>query len=519
MKPGSSYRLHFVKAALLLLLPASLHAQRVWNAGDEGDKDWATAENWVNSLPPTSSTDARFEVNPNSGAEVTVAVSGEVEARGIQVMLGKSVTLNLAGGAELKTTGANSLMRVGYSGGTGTGTGASHLIVNGAGAAGATFDLGQTQIGASGSAADGNTLTLKGNLTVLDSAGLDMVIGRFGNGQRLIVSDGADVTRHGIQLASGASSGGLSGNGISVTGEESILKITGGRLTVGDVGGAFGNFVEISDQATLQLNASRNLLIGNAAGTNLGGNVVEVGHGSTLKTAGEIQIHSHTVTGGEDTHGANRLTIESGGTLTSSSTIGNSGLLQLSEGATLAGKTLTGGAATLEVTTEAGGRFEAAGAGIGATVTSSIREGATLAVGITGADLASTLTLQSTVNLEAGSTLELTLFGSGVNDGIELVSGGLLHLEGPVVLSLELAEGYQPAAGDSWQLFRGNLAGISGDGIFDVTGYDPAIWDFSGLNADDGWRVAVIPEPGSVSLFLFSLAGGMAFWWRRRRVA
>lgn len=163
-------------------------------------------------------------------------------------------------------------------------------------------------------------------------------------------------------------------------------------------------------------------------------------------------------------------------------------------------------------------RLEAAGTNYVTTVgTTLIGGGSTLAVGTAGGSTGESLTLASTVVTNSNAIVELSIFGDGDNDSIVMGTGSALNLDADTVFKLVLEGAYVPGTPQSWTMFSGLTANISG-------GFDPGNavlptlpsgwnWDLGDFNETGGWQVSVVPEPGSVLL----LVGGLVMLLARRQ--
>ncbi|HWL52078.1 MAG TPA: hypothetical protein VNQ90_06565 [Chthoniobacteraceae bacterium] len=530
--------------ASLLMFPFTSPAQKTWKgeAGTGGDGTWAQAAQWEGGLPDSTSA-ARFLVDDTYTSPASiVAIESNVTASSLQVGHGRNVTLQLGAGRKIEAKGAISLV----GGPFGTGEGAASLTIKGPSeGAAATAVFASFYVGYLGGS--GHSLTFSGPITVTDAGTSFSRVGQghtdgAATGNRLIVENGASLTRYGLWL--GRSTYSTFGNEVVVTGKGSRLLVNGGgaastRLLIGSEAGLRENALKIEEGGTVEVttgfggNAVNGVRVGFASGarsnhlsvegadgdgngstlllkeaTNLevgfnagfGGNSVEVGQDGSITATGTVTIASFNANNG-DNDGKNRLTIRNGGVVTASATIQNDGLLQLEAGGTL------NGAAALNVGDA--GRFEAAGSGLGSGIVTTLA--GEMALGGNDRSAAAHLTLGSAVTMLAGSTLEMTIFGADAADRLTLGGSGSLDLQAGDTTFRLLLKGYEVAQGDQWSLFDGaTAAGIVGG--FSTEWIDlPELagglsWDLSRFNESGAWTVAVIPEPG-----IFPLAAGGAF--------
>lgn len=572
--------------ALLMGVTPSLFAQRVW---DTDNGDWNIAENWVGGVPAdvnSTAGDAAFGISGNSpNASVAIGVADAAYARIVRVGQGKTVTLNLQNGASIANTAAPGSVQwnINIGGtGTGTGTGESHLTVNGPGTGSASVTFNQFILSSRNiaDAAAGNTLTFSGaGLSVATgTAATASVVGRYSNDNVLTVSNKASVQLHGIWISQNGAAdlgkavsgnkvvvddatltvNGASGNNTLLIGSQnytatyanaihdnSITVRNGGTMTlssgagftIGNAANSRANYLRVTDNGTFDITATSSTIIGNSAGTNLGGNFIQVDDGGKMKTTGTLTIYSHA-SADPNNEGANRLVVGNGGTFAASGLINNSGsiqldpgavftssnivnindagLLQLSSGATLEGKSLGGSDFPLTINVKSGGRFEAAGSGLASNVASTVESAGTFSLGLAEAPSASTLNLNSALTLNDGSIFEVTIFGEDAMGSMNLGASASVLISGDAVFKL-LPGDYTPVNGDSWTLFSGDIGNISGmfdleNAILPVLDNQDLSW---ALNLDGSvWKIAVIPEPGTFALLGFA---GMAGLFLRRR--
>ena len=199
-----------------------------------------------------------------------------------------------------------------------------------------------------------------------------------------------------------------------------------------------------------------------------------------------------------------RLRIEEGGSLTCTlidmglnTVAGEGGLVQLAEQGTLAlGPNPPG--FSLQLRNEA--RFEAEGSGLDAGFVGYIRADCTVAVGVqpvSGTRSApQSLSLNSTMEMLAGSYLEMGIFGGHQADQIDFGAGSDFDTSAGAGAKLKLVfYDYTPKGGDSWTLFTGTTANITG--AFDLSLLDADFYDLSKFNEAGGWIISV-PSKGTV---------------------
>jgi|GEM_PF-2694905 len=128
-----------------------------------------------------------------------------------------------------------------------------------------------------------------------------------------------------------------------------------------------------------------------------------------------------------------------------------------------------------------------------------------------------TLEISGPLHLLSGSILD---FGLEKTTGAALgfLENASLAIDSGAILRLTLAQPLAVGAGDQWQLLTGFTETISGSFTSTLlpTLREGLSWDLSRFNASGDWTVAVIPEPGSVALWLVG-GGALAYRLRRRR--
>lgn len=520
--------------------------------GDGGNGSWSTPENWNPAgVPAYLASDnhiANFYLNNGeldaSTAKVTLA--GTPGARGIFVGVGKTVTMELAAGTAL-SLGTKSIS-VGTNLDTGVPLAPASLTMKGSAGGNSTVSLGGLL-----EFRNASTLTFSGpNLAVTSTLTNNGQSRMIGVDNRLNVEAGASVELYSLWAGNGAATTTNGhGNAVVVKGAQSKLVISGGNgnigLRIGSISGtstiaaAYGNSLSVESGGTVEVTTGtggtnqNNLSIGNGAWArsnsvivtgadstlalkdgsaihigntsqdNRGDNHLEVRDGAKVVTSGQTTIYDYTNTLGV---GANRLTIANGGTFRSSSTIENRSLLQLAAGGVLEGADALSNPQALGVSVTSTGRFEAAGTGLGSTVTTNVAANGTFAIGltdgVTGNTTASLLTLRSTVAFTTGSLLEISIFNASTSDQIDFAPAGGI-LTGNVKLDLVFENGYTPESGGSWTLFTGETGDITA--TFDLSQLDPLLWDTDQFNQQGGWKLVAIPESSSAML---SLVGFLA---------
>jgi len=528
----------------ILGISSPLTAQTIWKGtgGTGGDGNWNTAAEWSAGIP--SANTARFQVDGTytSATAVVGVTSSPTTANGVEVGKGKTVTLNLSDTVALNAAGGNS--RIGAI--IGTGTGAANLTVSGPASGSASMDFSRFDV------VVGSSLTFTGSHLSVTSSG-DSSVGRAtdatGNGNSMSILDGATFT----SVSSGALAigrdGSSSNNTVLVSGTGSTLSARG--IAVGTAGANSGNSLKVQNggKVTTTLAAAaggtgtgansnyyeatgagseiifgNNFSLGDSAGTaNTGGNYLRVASNAIVRTSSAMTVYSYNDSGANS--GSNYIKVDAGGTLTSQSsiTVNNKALLQLAATGAIEGRTTAGVPSPATISIQNGGRFEAAGSGLGAstTVTTTVASGGKFAVGLTGGT-ASTLTLVNTnskVTLQTGSILEMGVFGAASNDQIAFSAANILTVQTGITFKLTL-EGYTPVSGDSWNFITGSGFATGSDtnlasATFDLPTLSGGLsWDTSNFNSGGAWEIAVVPEPS-----IFTLVGGalVLLTLRRRR--
>lgn len=515
------------------MMPLVVSAQVIWQGvdGTGGDGAWGGPTNWVGGSVPTIAGDARFQVDATRTAvSADIAVSGAQTARSLQFGIGKQVTLEFAAGSSLTANAASSTIGGSY----GTGTGVASVLLQGPESGVASVSLSRFDV------VRGSSLTFSGaNLTVTTNG--DSSLGRdevaLGGGNTLNILSGAKASMSTLTVGRGTSSNELTvsgvGSSLNVSGafgvgasrDNSTLNVVkvqdgasvsiSGVSTVGGTAGSHSNSVAVSGSGS-EMIVLGELRVGDNGGLNAGGNNLQVGNGGVVRLGTHAYVNSNSSPSSE--YGSNRIRVNSGGTLTSAAslTVKDKALLQLASGGAIEGRTTAGTASTITVNIESGGRFEAAGSGLGAvgtTAITNVKSGGTFAVGLSDSLTASTLTLSNTnskLNLASGSILAFGLYGNGLNDQMAFTANSIFSVAGSMTVQLTL-EGYTIVGGDSWVLFDGlttarfsnsttGAANLAASSFILPTLSGGLSWDTSRFNVADGWVIAVVPEPSVVML-------------------
>jgi len=298
---------------------------------------------------------------------------------------------------------------------------------------------------------------------------------------------------------------------------------TSAATTIGLGIGSSGNTLQVTGSNSEAILADTQ--VGNSGTTNVGGNSVQVDNGGVVRNGNALSINSYNATGTNS--GANFVLVGANGTLTSNNTITvrDKAALRLAATGKIEGRDTAGVAATATISVLSGGRFEAAGSGLGAvtTVNTTVSSGGSLAVGLDSAVAASTLSFSNTnskMTLNTSSTLEFGLFGNGLNDSIAFSAINIMTVQSGVNLRLTL-QAYAPVDGNSWTLITGaGFASGSAANLAGATFVLPTLgvglsWNTTQFNEGNGWGISVVPEPSSLMLFGASLGALLIF--RRRR--
>ena len=522
-----------IALSLLTLFAGSLSANVVlWDA-DDGD--WNVAENWEFDAVPGEGDDVRFESIPEQSDTITVDFSGSHNIERMRYSTGKHVTMNMADGSSLDINS-----RIDASNYSGSVIGPAGLTIIGPETGSATFVSRSFSSGRNESDVSTETVFSGPNLSVKFETSFSTV-GRAGDNNSLIVENGAVLqstesiwlsdARHATYGQNNAMIVRGAGSALEQTGSSAtffiiasrpaeahlsgnhLLVEDGGRATItGDdpetearIGIGLGgsgewrtdNFIRVTGgESSLELLGNTHLQIGRGQSTQRD-NYVMVDNGGTITSEGLISVRR-----------GNNLIIGEDGTLHSTDEINveRASTFSLNETGQLTGSVVV----NLESNTaEEPARFEAAGGGIASGVEVNLDPNSVLAVGASDATEASVLTLDSTVNMagdslgEDTSQLELTLFGDNAMDSIEF-DGGILNLASPPLPGLDavelvvlLGEGYQPATGDTFQAFTGNV-NITNEftAILLPELEDDLEWDLSAFNSAGDWTLSVVGEGG-----------------------
>ncbi len=541
-----------------LLLSTASAATRDWvgGNGEEGESlAWDTPAHWSNSTIPSAPDDAARFLN---GAHLSVLVSPGSSATTLSTQENTDVTLELGtpalpGTATLTLT---SFLDVGSSSSAGA---PSRVTVTGNGG---VLHASALRVGMSDQF-NGSELTFTDGVVVTSTfTTTSSIIGRYGFNNLLKVEKGAKVTLDNLSIGRDREEG---NNRLVITGAGSQLTVGGTsanrglRVGIGSAGTSYAdamqnNFIHISDGGKLvvtpasqgsaiavnigeQTKAHDNYIlvegensvfelgkgeekpntavrIGNADGSNYGGNYLEVRNGGSLLSTtghiGTITIYGHD-SSDPAAQASNRLTVGEEGTVSVGGAINvTGGLLQLSSQGSLTAASVTVGA---------GGRFEAAGDDFRTTGSgTTIQNLGTLAV------QEASLSLRTGVTLANGATLELHLLDGETAAGLELLSGGSLSIGTTTRLRLVADDAAALQSGASWQLFTGNtpdqITGSFNLDLAELPTLDGGLsWDFSAFDENGGWRVTVIPEPGSVALVCTGFALLALRVFRRKGIA
>ncbi|HWL52805.1 MAG TPA: PEP-CTERM sorting domain-containing protein [Chthoniobacteraceae bacterium] len=523
-----------------LLLSTASAATRDWVGGnsEEGESlAWDVSTHWSNNTIPSTPDDAARFLN---GTTVSVLVPVGSSATILSTQSNTTVTFDLSAPTlpDTPTLTLSSFLDVGVTTTPASDT-PSLVTVKGSGG---VLHANALRVGVT-SGRGGNQLTFTDGVVVTSTlSNTSSVIGRDSFDNLLQIEQGAKVTVGNLSVGSLT---GVGNNRLVITGANS-------EFTVGAIGSLRGlrvgvkegtsyadaaqdNYVHVSDGGklvvtTLITGSSNNVNIGGQTrahdnyilvegansifelgkgestgsttvqigdddGLDHGGNYLEIRDGGLLRSGtghtGAITIYGHD-SSDPAAQASNRLTVGDDGTVSVGGAINvTGGLLQLSS---------QGSLTSASVTVGAGGRFEAAGDDFRTTGSgTTIQNLGTLAV------QEETLSLRTGVTLANGATLELHLLDGETAAGLELLSGGSLSIGSTTRLRLVADDAAALQSGASWQLFTGtNLDQITGSFNLDLAEL-PTLdgglsWDFSAFDENGGWRVTVIPEPGSVAL-------------------
>jgi hypothetical protein len=260
---------------------------------------------------------------------------------------------------------------------------------------------------------------------------------------------------------------------------------------------------------------------------------VSANYGSTIQATGTLAIGDSTAYGafasnGELQVGANAVTINSRnaaqlGSLTTLGDGGGAGTLNIANGAVVDfGRAVTG-YGTINTPNNAAKALVNNGDIVGnspsqpITLTGYVKGVGTLDnVAITGTYSPGLSPAQTFVgNLLLTDTSSLVMEIGGTQAGSQydqLITSGLIEANG--TLDIELINGFMPQAGDTFQLFQGNLTGqfdsVSLPGLSNGMS-----WDTSSLYT--GGTITSVPEPATIAALIGLVGMGAVFVWRKRR--
>ena len=519
---------------LAMAVPASLEAQ--WNDWLGGDGDWMDGGNWSEGTPPDATEYAGFR---DSGVNhVTLDVSRLVGRFYVwgdsDLNLGLGSGVDFATDAGFFTTQTGSAVNISgpASGEIATftvGTGAQALVLNGPSAMTFSGPLltfnASLNVGRQGddgtlrveNGAVGNSATVTTGNVADRSGGNNLHIEVDGAGTVLNVDSDSNIP---INIASrprseGSATNFQENNSLTISDGAQVLVNNSREPGLSPAGVDIGhgdfykrdNWIEVTGSGSLLEIRGENIVtrIGRPDSESNYNNYMLVADGGVIQTEGATEINRTLAENGEL---KNRLFIGDGGSyITSESITIEGGLLQLAAGGQLIGADFENQPVPVDIDVNtvdgAMGRFEAAGSGLDSTITLNVDAGSVFAVGLGDATEPSVLTLDSTVNMLADSRLELTIFGDNAMDSIDFAGGTLNPASDAVDLDVLLGDGYEPAFGDTFQAFTGNV---------NITNEFTAIllpelegslgWDLSDFDSAGDWSFSVIPEPGTYALFV-----------------
>ncbi len=117
--------------------------------------------------------------------------------------------------------------------------------------------------------------------------------------------------------------------------------------------------------------------------------------------------------------------------------------------------------------------------------------------------------------LEATATTVMDLGGTTAGSQYDRIdAAGQLVLAG--ALDVELVNGFTPQAGESFELFDGDISGTFSQ--LSLPALDNGLsWDTSDLYTSG--TISVVPEPSTLALLAVGVSGLIGYGWRRRRAA
>jgi autotransporter-associated beta strand protein len=305
----------------------------------------------------------------------------------------------------------------------------------------------------------------------------------------------------------------------------------GGGLTIngGTVQLAGMNGDQIYDAAGVTVNAGTFDLNGTSetiASLNGSGGTVT---NTSTSTASTLTVGSSSIAGSgtgtyggvvSDGSGGLSLVKAGTGTLTLDQPMTYSGGTAVNAGTLLAGNTTGSATGTGAVMVNSGGTLGGNGTISGAVTVAS---GGTLAP---GAQSVSRLTLGSTLSLQSGSTLAITLGGTAAGSYDQIQAGGALTLAG--TLNVHTVNGFTLAPGETFTIIDdtgltptlGAFSNALGPLYTDAAG-DTFVIDYNavadGILISHDVTLTVVPEPSIWALLGVGLAGGLILRGRTRR--
>lgn len=561
--------------SLALCLPGAARygeaATVKWNVNSG---DWLAGSSWITGATPGvpgSADRVDFELNAGSGnatAFVNVAADANITAASLYVGYGKDVELTLGQGSTLNLTGLN----VGFKTLTTSAAAKSSLKIVSDDPAELNMSAAIT-VGADVGASGGNRLEFSG--PGLKVSAPSVSIGRFGDSSQFTLSNGAKLTGA-TQIWMGATTAVASGSGnnnkMIITGPGTRVEMTApGALALVVATRPLtgldanirqtGNVVDIAEGAVFSINntggTSRSAVQIGAAQYRSSNRISVTGAGSLLELKGNIGVDigytgsatwdnylevknggvvrnegNLTILGNRSGGPNNRLIIDNGTYISESSITVGGGDISIINGGKLLAQNGNGSSGVLAVTLASSANTVSrfligAGSEVSVGVNVVIQNKSVLALTGSGTGAAANaFRLNSAFKLESGAVFETSIFGGEVDNiyHIDLASTGSLQLENGVVFKLGLA-GYTAVGGESWQVFTGNTAGVTGG--FDIALSSlPALtgglgWDLTRFNEAGSWTIGItpVPEPSTYALIGFGVLAGAATARRKARKA